>query len=252
MGVTRIENVFSMRSLLDNPYPNAPSFHQLFRQELSEERDIVNATNLSGKPWATAEYQLNYTPNQSEYAINVSDFGKVLFVVKETTNSYIPYLPVAFDDISEQQYGQIIQWMNNNYSQPFVLTEAPERMSFYRQGVVNAQYMVAINPSPQNSNVYHITYLPGYLGNDDPLETSIQMPEHAELVRLRGAMAQLNYSKWYEDEEKNREKRKDLAAGFDYQLNIKGTGGKEKMFADYIRAINIPRSTLVEDWNYGS
>lgn len=247
MGVSRIENIFRIRTLLDLPYPNKPSFAQLFQQELSEERDIVNQTNNTGKPWATATYQLNYTPNQSEYAINVEDWGKVLMVLKETTNPYIPYLPVAFDDLSEMQYGQIIQWFNNSYAQAFALSEAPERMAFYRSGVVNSSYMVKVEPLPQQSVTYIITYIPGYLGDGDPLETSIQLPEHAELVRLRAAMALLNYTSWHEDEVLNRQKRQDLATGFLYQLER-----KEKLFADYIRSINIPRMTDVDSWNWAS
>lgn len=244
MGVTRQENLLRLRDLLDNPQPNAPSFHQILRQELSEERDIVNATNNSGKPWAVAEYQLNYTVGLSTYDINVDDFGKCLFVVKATNNPYIPFLPVPFEDLSSQQYGTVWGWFNNTYWQAWSLTETPERMSFYREGVINPQYKVKINPLPQQSAVYTITYLPGFLGNDDPLSSSLQMPEHAELVRLRGATALLPYSRWSEDENANSNKRKELAQGFAYQLER-----KEDLFKKYIRSINIPRQVTIEDWN---
>lgn len=244
---TRIENIFRMRDLLRRPYPNAPSFHDLFRQEISEEQDIVNATNNSGNPWATAEYQLNYNSNQSEYAINVSDFGKVLFVVKETGNPYIPFIPVNFDSVSQQHYGTVLGWFNNAYAQSWSLTEAPERMSFWRSGVLNAQFMVSINPMSQQSATYHITYLPGYIGDSDPLESSIQLPEHAELVRLRGAMAQLVNAEWFEDEAQNRDRRKELMASYAYQLER-----KEGLFAAYLGSMNIPGIVDIESWNEGS
>ncbi len=233
--------------MLDNSDPNKPSFHQLLRQEISEERDVVNATNNSGKPWATAEYQLNFTPNQASYAINVSDFGKVLYVLKETTNSWIPYIPVAFNDVSEQEYGTILAWYNNSYAQAFALSEAPEKMAFSRVGVLNAQYTVEIQPLPQQSVTYLITYLPGYMGDDDPLNSAIQMPEHAEMVRLRSAIALLPYTSWGEDMAMNATKRKELAQSFAFQLER-----KEKLFADYIRSINIPRMVDVEPFNYGN
>lgn len=232
-----------MRSLLDGPYPNAPTFHSLFRQELAEEQDILNQTNNSGVAWSTAEYQLNYTEGVTNYQIQVSDWGKVLFVVKETGNQYIPYIPVPFDDLSNQQYGTILGYFNNAYVQSWTLASTPERMSFSRSGVLDASYMVSIQPAPQGSAVYIITYLPGYLGTEDPLEAAIQMPEHAELVRLRGATAQLNYARWYEDEEKNRQKRKDLAEGFAYQLQR-----KEKIFERYLGNINIPQMTEIGNW----
>ncbi len=241
---TRLENLFRMRDLLDNPSAQKPSFHQLLRQEISEEMDVVNATNNSGKPWAVNEYQLNFNPNQSNYEINVSDWGKVLFVVKVTGNPYIPYIPVPFDDISEQQYGSVLAYFYGIYGQIFPNSETPEKMSFYRSGVLNAQYMVSIQPMPQQSWTYIIHYLPGYLGNDDPLSSATQMPEHAELVRLRGALALLNYTEWGDDKDYNRTKRQDLAQGFSYQLQR-----KEDLFTKYIRSINVPRTVEVDNWS---
>lgn len=241
---TRVENIMRIRDLLRRPYPSSPSFHDLLRQEISEEQDLVNATNNSGKPWATAEYQLNYTSGTDTYAINVSDWGKCLFAVKETTNPYIPYLPVPFDDLSSQQYGTVLQWFNNSYAQAFTLQETPERMSFYRQGVLNSQFMVKINPMPAESATYILTYLPGYIGNDDPLSSSIQMPEHAELVRLRAATALLPTAEWFEDEAANSNRRKELAQSFAFQLER-----KEDLFKKYLRSINVPRCVEISDWN---
>lgn len=233
-----------MRDLLDNPMPNNPSFAQLLRQELSEERDIVNETNNTGVAWATAEYVLNFNTNQSTYTINVDDFGKVLYVVKATGNPYIPWLPVGFSDVSEQKYGTVWAWFNNMYAQAFALQETPERMAFSRQGVTNPQCVVQIQPMPQQAAQYIITYLPGYLGNDDPLEIAVQLPEHAELVRLRGAMALLPYTRWSDDEPINRQKRIDLAAAFSYQLER-----KEAAYRSYIKNINRPREVTIESWN---
>jgi len=247
MPVTRVENLFQIRKLLLLPYPNSPSFDSLMRQEISEEMDIVNATNNSGIAWATASYQLNFTPNQNTYQINVSDWGKILYVVKATTNPYIPFLPVGFDDVSEQNYGTVWGWFNNSYAQAFLLQETPERMSFSRVGVTNSQITVTINPVPQQSAQYTLVYLPGYIGNDDPLETAIQLPEHAELVRLRAATALLPGASWFENETQNSERRKELAQSFAFQLQR-----KEMLFDKYIRGINKPRMTDIEDWNYAS
>ena len=247
MPITRTENIFRVRDLLRRPYPNAPSFHDIFRQEISEEMDIVNATNNSGIAWATAEYQLNFTPSQNVYQINVSDWGKVLYCVKETTNPYIPYLPVPFDDVSEMNYGTVWGWFNNSYAQAFALKETPERMSFSRVGAVNSQITVTINPVPQQSATYILTYLPGYIGTDDPLETAIQMPEHAELVRLRMAMALLPSAEWFEEEAANIARRQDLSSSFAFQLQR-----KEDLFQKYIRGINKPRMVDIEPFNYAS
>jgi hypothetical protein len=243
MGTTRLQNVFRIRDLLDNPLPNRPNFHQIFRQEISEEMDVVNATLNTGIPWATSTYQLNYTPGADSYDINVSDFGKILYVVKETTNPYIPYISVSFDDVSQQDYGTIFNYYGN-YGQAFAMPQTPERMSFYREGVLNSQFKCTIQPQPRTSATYILTYLPGYIGVDDPLSAATQMPEHAELVRLRAAMALLNYAEWGDDKQANREKRADLMQGFMYQLER-----KERLFRNYITSINRPKSVEIDEWN---
>jgi len=82
------------------------------------------------------------------------------------------------------------------------------------------------------------------MGTTDPLESAIQMPEHAYLVQLRAAMALLPYAEWGDDPVMNTDKRKQLMAGFEYQLSR-----KEPIFATYKHSINIPKPTFVGDWN---
>jgi len=248
MPVTRAQQIARTRDLLkfegQYPFPNSPSFHDIFRQEISTEMDIVNASLESGRPWGTAEYQLNYTPSQSTYTLNVDNWGKVLYVVRVTGNQYIPYVTVPFDDVQTQHYGTVFNDYGNTYGSFAQPDETTERMSFYREGVMNAEYKVKINPLPQISWTYLITYLPGYLGTSDPLNAVIQLPEHAELVRLRNAVALLPSARWSEDSGYNREARKELAAGFAYQLDI-----KEPIFKKYIKSIAIPKTVTLGGWN---
>lgn len=244
MGVTRIENLFRMRDLLMNPYPQSPSFHRFFQQEISEEMDVVNAALETGKPWATATYQLNYNPNSDTYSLNVSDWGKVLYVVRVTGNQYIPFITVPFDDVNNQHYGTVWSNYSNTYGSFFQPDETPERMSFYRESVLNSEFKVKINPMPQEAWTYQITYIPGYIGTNDPLEAAIQLPEHAELVRLRGAMALLPSASWFEDETMNMNRRKELAQAFIYQLDR-----KEPLFRKYLKSIAIPKTIDLDPWN---
>lgn len=244
MSVTRGQNIMRIRDLLDSPLPQRPSLHRMLAQEISEEMDVVNATNNSGIPWATQTYQLNYTPGTDTYTINVSDWGKVLYVVRLTGNQYIQAINVPFDDLSNQSYGYIwTNWWGQYGTLPFI-NNTPEKMSFYRESVINSGIMVKINPMPAESWTYELTYIPGYIGVDDPLTAAIQLPEHAELVRLRAAMALLPYTEWGDDMVMNDAKRKTLAATFAYQLDR-----KEPIFNKYIKSINIPKMVDVSDWN---
>lgn len=89
MGITRLENIFRVRSLLDNPMPNAPDFHRMFAEEISVEQDILNATSNAQRPWAVATYQLNYTYGQASYSISATNFGKPILVTKVINSPYI-------------------------------------------------------------------------------------------------------------------------------------------------------------------
>jgi len=246
MGVTRLENIFRTRDWLGRPLPNSPSFHDILRQEISTEMDILNKTNNSGRPWALSTYQLNYTPGQDTYAINVTDWGKAVYVERLQGDSYIRYLAVDFSDVNDLSYGTVWQYPSNSFGQTPWMAVAPERMSFYRQGVLNAQATVRIQPEPQTSWTYLIHYLPGVIGNQDPLESAVQMPEHATLAQLRNAASLLALAEWSTDEEKDERKRARLEKSFAYQLSI-----KEPFFREYIKSITIPRVQAIEDCNGG-
>ncbi len=246
---TREESIFRMRSLLDNPYPSAPSFHRLLQQQLSEEVDIVNSLNNSSQPWAVAEYQLNFNPNQSTYNINVTDFGKPLFVVRQTGNVWIPYIPVPFTDLNALHYGTLWNTFYNFYNGwgAYTLPETIEQMAFSRTGAVNQEFNVTIQPMPQFTATYIITYLVGYFGSDDPLSATAALPEFATMTQLRGSLALLPYCEWSDDRAKDLERKQELRDAFLYQLSR-----KENDFLAYKRNLVHPRTVEIEPWSYGT
>lgn len=239
--------------MLDTPFPNSPNFHRIFQQLMTEEMRMMNALNNSGQPWAVNTYQLNYTPGLDTYEINVSDFGRPILVVRETTNQFVPYIPVPFDQITELQYGTI--WNNfwNSWAAPLVLPETLEHIAFYRSGQNNQQYLCKIQPQPMTSAVYIISYIPGAIGQEDPLQTSPALAEYQELLRLRVADALLPYTQWSTDRTKDIERKAELRESFAFQLN--GTDGKsgwEYSFKEYIRSLVVPRMGDIDSWNYAS
>ena len=237
---TRLENIARIRTLLDSPFGQSPNLHRIVQQELSEEVDIINELNNTGKPWITDSTTLTSNGTQDTYEMSVSNFGKPLYVVKETNNIYQPYIYVPFGDLTSQNYGQV--W---SYGQGVIQSDPTiEKMSFYRQGMTNQSYKVKIEPVPQTPTTYIISYLPGYMGTDDPLEATIAIPEHATLVQLRAATALLPYCQWFEDDAKNSMKRKELMESFAYQLNR-----KEQLFSKYIKNLIIPKMVDADsDW----
>lgn len=245
----RIEQIFRTRDLLDSPRLQSPSFHQILRGELSCEQDLANELNNTGKPWTVSTYQLNYTSGQDSYDINVSDMGKILFVVRLTNNPYIPALPVPFADLNELHYGTLWGTFYNLYSGwgAYALSETIEQMSFYRTGLVDQSIKVQIQPMPQDSATYVITYLAGVISNDDPLESAIALPEFATLTQLRNATALLPYCQWTDDRKEDMARKQELAQAFAYQLER-----KERALAEYKSSLVIPSTVEIGDWNEGN
>lgn len=244
MSISRLEQIFRTRDYLDNPLPNRPSFHQLLRQEISTEMDIVNEINNSGKPWGLSETQLIYTPGQDEYTINVTNFGKVMYVERLQGDQYIRYLNVPFSDVDDLDYGTVWQNWGNAYGTIPWITETPEKMSFFRTGVLNSEIKVRIQPQPLTSWTYVIHYMPGYIGNTDPLASAIQIPEHAEMARLRNALSLLAITEWSDNAEADDKKRARLKESFIYQL-----APKEANYSRYLKSIAIPKPVFIDDWN---
>jgi len=46
---SRQENIFRVRSLLDDPYASSPSLHKLVQAELRQEQTMANQLNNTGK-----------------------------------------------------------------------------------------------------------------------------------------------------------------------------------------------------------
>jgi hypothetical protein len=73
------------------------------------------------------------------------------------------------------------------------------------------------------------------------------LPEFATLVQLRNAVALLPYTRWSEDPAADMERKKELAAAFQYQLER-----KERLFAEYKSSVNQPRTVTIESFNEDS
>jgi len=242
--VSIVENMFRVRDLLDNPLPQRPPFHQLLRQTFSDLQDLTNALTNTGLVWSEYQWQLNYNPNQADYEINVSDFGKAVFATRLTGNPFIPQVAIQIGDRNKEHYGTVWQYIYGAYGQWIPWNESPEQLIFWRGGAYNPRQMVSVMPQPQSAQTYIIHYIPGFLANNVALSTSIQMPEHQSLIQLRSASAMLPYTEWGDDKTYNANRRKELAEGFQYQLER-----KEELFKDYKTSMNAAKTVTLADWN---
>jgi len=155
----RQENIFRMRTLLDTPYASSPNLHLFVQQELSEEIDIINELNNTGVAWAENSTQLVSNGFQDTYEISASDFGKPLYVLRATNDPFVPYISVPFGDITTLDYGVVWGGINSITDGFFTNNVTPEKFAFYRSGAVNPINKVRIQPLPQQSATYTISFI---------------------------------------------------------------------------------------------
>lgn len=205
-----------------------------------------NEMNNTGIAWIVNEVTVNYRCGQDSYALNCTDFGKPLFVLRATGNCYVPWLPVPFDDITDLQYGRILgaYFGSCGVAFPYLYPNTLERMAFYRSGDEASQPMVKIQPAPNTNAEYVIHYMPGWRGDNDPLSAQVNLPEHVNLLRLRETLSALKYAEWYDNMQDNMIRRTELRREFQDELMR-----RESAYKQYIASITHGRTTDVADWN---
>lgn len=208
---------------------------------------MANRLNNTGRAWTVKTFTFTSDPDTDTYtlesgtpAVPVADFGKPLAIVKATGEEFMPYVQIAFDDYNQQDYGIIPSGVSQ--VSPFTqFSPAQEKISFYREGIIDPVMKFKLNPVPQDAHEYTISYLVGAIGRSDPLTVDYGIPEHAHLVEIQNALSQLAYSKWSEDEKANQAKREEHKQGFLFQLSL-----LQPVFNDYVRDLTHARPVEVE------
>lgn len=244
---TRAISISEVRSLLDDPYQQAPNLHKIVAGHLRFEQLMANRLNNTGRAWTVKTFEFTSDPELDTYSIAtgappvaVADFGKPLAIVKATGEERIPYVQIAFDDYNQQDYGLIPAGVSE--VSPFnQFASAPEKISFYREGIIDPVMKMKLNPVPGDAQDYTVSYLVGAIGRDDPLTVNYGIPEHAHLVEIQNATSQLPYCKWGEDEKANGVKMEQMAKGFAYQLTL-----LQPVFEQYVRDLTHGRPVEVE------
>lgn len=240
----RIESYSNIRALLDFPDEQSPSPHQILNQMLTDEQKLNLKLTNTRQAWNLVPATITTVKGQSEYPIasplagGNTSAGKVYFVVRATGKPDSPYLPIAFDDYSELDYGKMPDNPNDNLS-------AGEKVSFYRTGFNDPQLRAVIQPAPQGVLTYQISF---YGGGFDKLYAAMNasgiLAELTFYRDLQTAIALSPYAKWGNDVNFNTMRRKELRDGLMYQFS-----GIEKDVEEYIDQINSPVTGEMGYWN---
>ena len=196
-----------------DPRAQQPSDRTLLKLLSDQTQNLALEANLRGRYWAVDETDLITTANTAEYLIPVANFGKPIEVYTNWPGnpSYVTQT-VDFFELGDLHY----QW---DYPANFALVgsldgspHTSQRIAFYhKQGQVYARVV----PTPAQSAQYRIIYQVGKYGDTMPLAEEIMLPEFAQLVEVRTAIAALPHCEWWDDERANKERRMELGMVLD-------------------------------------
>lgn len=239
-----------IRAKLGYPKAQKPSPHQILTQMLMDEQALnLAVTNTRQPSNLLPAVTLTTVAGQSEYSISQiisgGQFaGKAYFVIRETGEEELPYVPVPFDDFNQLDYGKMPAGVNSAAIAGFV----PEKISFYLTGGIQGQTRKAvIQPAPQEVLHYKIYF---HTGGVDPLEAAISeqkplLEELTDYIDLRSLVSLLPLCEWQGNtKQEDREQRKDFAAGFAFELQR-----LEPIVDEYIDQINQPVTGEMSLWN---
>lgn len=184
------QNMQLVRTLLNEPDPDAPKDTLLFELFGNQVAHHVSQLANSGSPWAVNSTVLNAVASTEDYQISAADFGKPFWVHSEdATDPYRPRVEIPFSMIQNADlfYQGPRQLYSSNDNNPTATV-----ISFYRTA---SGYYARVTPVPGGSCDYRIWYevapgQPSSLG-----ETPGITPFH-HLVRVQTAIAALPYTRW--------------------------------------------------------
>lgn len=245
----RHERFSKIRSLLDFPFEQRPRPHQILNQMLIEEQTLSNRLTNTNQAWNLISFDVTTVKGQTEYpitspVINGEQAGKVYFVVRATGKSELPFIGVPFDDFNALDYGKMADGINQKFA-------VGERISFYRKGGQNQQNVAVIQPTPSEALTYTISFYSGTIDRLAALMTK-QAPvtEIADYIDLKAAIALVPYAEWRKDDNYNRSRRQELAAGLMFQH---GAMDRPDTLAGivntYIKQVNSPATFDLGYWD---
>ncbi len=204
----------NVRTWLDEPMPNQPSQRLVLNAVKRYTQSMFNRLSNTGKAWDIGETTLYVNQGQGEYQLNVdTSFGKPLRVTSQFPGQpgHIPR-DVDFFEISNLNFNW--EMPDNGASYMY----APDgsnctamRIAFLRKEGIADNVYVRVSPIPQASAEYAVMYSIGNWIDDAALTDTPVLTEHHQLFEVKAALSLLPSTRWWDDENENRIKRKELA-----------------------------------------
>jgi hypothetical protein len=221
------------------PLSQRPSRRYLLQKATFVTQSFFNRLTQSGRPWAVCDQPIMLTvaPGQSEYVLPVgNEWGRVLDVVTcDPSNLSFIERQVNFTELADQKF----DWnLPRNYQGHMDSAgHTAQRLSFYKKGFANDQY-VSVWPIPVQSSTYKIIYSLGNWASDMSLDDSPLLTQHHALLVCKTALDSVTSAAWWDDEKENRIRRKELTDSLSAQLPV-----YLRQFDEFVRNATQPRMT---------
>lgn len=206
----------NIRGLLSNirvrcrtPRAQQPSDRALLVLLSSHVQNLLIEANLRGRYWAVDETEIVVGPSGQDHLIGVEGFGKPIEVraVYPTGSGHYDH-DVDFYELSDLNFETGLSGLNT----VDLLSGAPyvhQRVAFYHRN--GSTYLRTAQGGPPAGTRYKIIYQVGQFDSLQPLDEEVFLPEFSSLLEIRTAISALPHCEWDDDENKNRERRKELA-----------------------------------------
>jgi len=200
-----------------DPRAQQPSDRTILKKLSIEVQTFLTELNIYGRNYSVDETVLTISPNNAEYQIGLSDFGKPIEV--RTTDpgnpSYIERT-IDFFELGDLHF----EWdMPNDFGQSYWgdgSGHSTQRIAFYRKA---GNVFARILPVPAQPARLSILYQVGVFGSTVPLDENLIAPEHHALIEVRTAIAVLPHCEWDDNESINQTRRKELGVALGVELD---------------------------------
>lgn len=224
----------NIRIRCGQPRAQQPSDKLLLLLLSTEVQSYINEINLTERPWAVDEAELDVSSGIEDYTVPLnSSFGRPIQV-----RTLYPDNPAHIErDVAFSDLG----WINSDWDLPknfgtgLSLDGSPNtavRLAFYRRAGQDVVYVRTI-PIPQQAARYQVLYQIGEYGSAVPFDETPLLPQHHALIELRTAISALPHCWWEDDRATNTDRRKELAMSF-----AALAPRLERNFLSYIRSVD--------------
>lgn len=255
MSTTALDEVLGVRSLLNNPLSQAPSFKDILEELEAEYQNVFNETNNTGNAWQVCEYTLTTTEGQRRYRIAPPQFYKALAVTTVPADDNTdPQYPLEFTEL--EHLPQEWAWLGENKGQLLYSSHDAQMVAFYRKlGKMGAEQWVELRPTPTRTQQYTILYqiTDWWVTNSTSLDStshplsSTKMPHSSQRFYIRALVAQnlllTGKVQWQFDDKFNLEMGKIVADGLKTKIER-----YKPVFDEYKDSLDNPDITYISSW----